>query len=284
MKSMLLVKLIFVKILLGGTMKITMLVDNVSQQGLKAKHGLSLYIEVNNHKALFDLGPDDTFIKNAKLKNIDLRKVDIVVISHGHIDHGGGLKHFLKLNNRAKIYIQKDGFAKHYSKLGFLKIPIGLNKEFAVHNQVVVIEGNHKITDNLEVFTVKTAKYKNSPANKVLYQGDNIDSFTHEQHLVVSDNEVVALFAGCSHSGVENIIETAKCYKPNVFIGGFHLIDPFTKRLVSNQYIDNIGSAIGNADDITFYTCHCTSMKGYLSLANKLENIKYLRAGDQIQL
>ncbi len=61
-------------------MKITVLVDNVTKSELKAKHGLSLYIETCKNKILFDLGSDKTFIDNAKLKNIDLSEVDIVII------------------------------------------------------------------------------------------------------------------------------------------------------------------------------------------------------------
>lgn len=75
-------------------MKIISLVENNSESGLKTKHGLSLYIETDLHKILFDLGPDDTLFENAAKRNIDISKVDIVVISHGHSDHGGALKKF----------------------------------------------------------------------------------------------------------------------------------------------------------------------------------------------
>lgn len=75
-------------------MKITALVENVSTSDLKAKHGLSLYVETKKHNLLFDLGPDQTLFKNAKKRNIDLKKVDSVIISHGHVDHGGAMKNF----------------------------------------------------------------------------------------------------------------------------------------------------------------------------------------------
>lgn len=47
------------------------------------------------HKVLFDLGPDDTFLHNAKKCGVDIAAVDTVIISHGHVDHGGGLGAFL---------------------------------------------------------------------------------------------------------------------------------------------------------------------------------------------
>lgn len=77
-------------------MRIISLVENTARAELKAKHGLSLYIETDNHRILFDLGPDKTLYANAKKRNIDLTKVDTVIISHGHADHGGALKDFFE--------------------------------------------------------------------------------------------------------------------------------------------------------------------------------------------
>lgn len=67
-------------------MKIISLVENTTKSGLQTRHGLSLYIKTRTHTILFDLGPDNTLFENAKKRDIDLSKVDIVVISHGHID------------------------------------------------------------------------------------------------------------------------------------------------------------------------------------------------------
>ena len=70
-------------------MLITALVENTAKSELKTKHGLSLHIETKKHKLLFDLGPDHTLFNNASLRGIDLTKVDTVILSHGHYDHGG---------------------------------------------------------------------------------------------------------------------------------------------------------------------------------------------------
>lgn len=91
-------------------MIVTTLVENSSlSKEYKKKHGLCLNIKTKNHNILFDLGPDDTFIENAKKLNIEIKDIDIVIISHGHKDHGGGLETFLKYNSKAKIYINKKG-------------------------------------------------------------------------------------------------------------------------------------------------------------------------------
>lgn len=75
-------------------MIITSLVENTSHSEMKAKHGLSLYIETKRHKILFDLGPNRTLFDNAAKRNIDLSPIDTVIISHGHMDHGGALAQF----------------------------------------------------------------------------------------------------------------------------------------------------------------------------------------------
>ncbi|MBS5112237.1 MAG: MBL fold metallo-hydrolase [Coprobacillus cateniformis] len=71
------------------------LVENTSiSSSFQHKHGICFYIEVENHKMLFDLGPNDLFIENAKKMNVDLKQIDTVIISHGHVDHAGALQSF----------------------------------------------------------------------------------------------------------------------------------------------------------------------------------------------
>lgn len=94
---------------------ITLVEDNQKDINLGFEHGVSLYIETDKHKLLFDVGQTELFSLNAKKMGINLADVDTVVISHGHYDHGGGLEWFLKINNRAKIYIQNSAFGEFYS-------------------------------------------------------------------------------------------------------------------------------------------------------------------------
>ena len=110
-------------------MKITILVENTTiDTRLTPKHGLSIYIETNKHKVLFDLGPDDTYLVNARILGIDLSQVDTVVLSHGHKDHGGALSGFLKVNSKARIYLHRQAFEPlllaltkpHISKISLL--------------------------------------------------------------------------------------------------------------------------------------------------------------------
>ena len=89
--------------------RIVTLLENTSRDHeLIAAHGLSFYIEWNSRKILFDLGPDESFLNNARALRIDVEDVDYVILSHGHRDHTGGLGAFLRVNEKARIYIHRN--------------------------------------------------------------------------------------------------------------------------------------------------------------------------------
>ena len=89
---------------------ITLLENGACDAALGSAHGLSLYIETPKHRILFDMGPDEQFLSNAEKLGVDLREVDLAILSHGHYDHGGGLEAFCKRNPTAKIYLRKGAF------------------------------------------------------------------------------------------------------------------------------------------------------------------------------
>ncbi len=66
--------------------------DTGIPQGLVAEHGLSFWIEKDGRVIIFDLGKSGTFVENAKKLDLNLAAAEAVVISHGHYDHGGGLR------------------------------------------------------------------------------------------------------------------------------------------------------------------------------------------------
>lgn len=97
-------------------MKIVTLLENTAcREGLRAAHGLSLYIETPRHKLLFDMGPNEDFLANAGALGVDLTAVDLAVLSHGHYDHGRGLAAFCRCNDHAPVYIHSDAFGAFYA-------------------------------------------------------------------------------------------------------------------------------------------------------------------------
>jgi glyoxylase-like metal-dependent hydrolase (beta-lactamase superfamily II) len=86
-------------------MKLTVLVDNntLIDRYFFAEPGIALFIEQGGKRILLDVGYSDIFIKNAQKMNIDLRTLDYVVLSHGHLDHTWGLDPLARLYTESKI-------------------------------------------------------------------------------------------------------------------------------------------------------------------------------------
>ena len=100
-------------------MRIVNLIENTEGKSeCLYEHGLSFYIETEGHKVLLDLGQTDNSLKNAIFLGVDLEKVDMVVLSHGHYDHSGGIIPFTKINNHAAIYMQSSAGGDYYADDG----------------------------------------------------------------------------------------------------------------------------------------------------------------------
>jgi 7,8-dihydropterin-6-yl-methyl-4-(beta-D-ribofuranosyl)aminobenzene 5'-phosphate synthase len=262
-------------------MRITALIENQSNCDLKPIHGLSLYIETEKHKILFDLGPNDTLFENAKKKGVNLENVDIVIISHGHMDHGGALEHFLKINTAAKVFVQRKAFEPHYSRFLCFNFNVGLKEELKNNKQIIMLDGDYLIDNELQLFVVPQTKKCYSNANNALYTKDGKDDFMHEQNLLIREKKNV-LVMGCGHAGVVNILERARDSKLEYCVGGYHVFNPMTKRTVSEALLDEIADEMKKYKGIQFYTCHCTGKKAYNYLCNKMENMNYLSCGETI--
>ncbi|MGI6570826.1 MAG: MBL fold metallo-hydrolase [Caldicoprobacterales bacterium] len=96
-------------------MLIKTLVENTSiSKDFGSEHALAV-CRTKKHKILLMMGASDLFLQNAKKLNVNIADVDFLVISHGHYDHGGGLKTFLKENTKAEVFLHRLAFEKHYA-------------------------------------------------------------------------------------------------------------------------------------------------------------------------
>jgi len=272
-------------------MKVVTLVENTTcDKSLKPKHGLSIYVETSRHKVLFDLGPNDAFIHNAQKLGIDLAKVDTVVISHGHFDHGGALAHFLKINDQAKIYLHRLAFEPHYIKVLFAKIYIGLDKKLAGNDRIIFVEDTLQIDDKLFIFSDVEGTFNTRSNNALLKKTANgyvRDNFSHEQNLIVSAEGKTVLFSGCSHKGIANILRTAKKYTPAIdaVFGGFHLYNPASKVVESPEVVAQLAHELSDHDTV-FYTGHCTGDSAFECMRGSMgcEKVKRLSTGTIVEL
>lgn len=262
-------------------MKIAVLAENTAVSGdIEAEHGLSLYIETEGKKILFDMGQTEVFARNAEIMGIDLAEVDTAVLSHGHYDHGGGMAKFIEINNKADIYVSRYAFDECYS--GAEKF-IGINKDLEQNPRLKLVDDYQSLSDNAKLFSCNDRKLENpidSAGLSVLTDGVRCaDTFRHEQYLLINEKCRKLLISGCSHKGILNICEW---FAPDVLVGGFH----FMKQDVStkNDVLDISAKRLLEYNT-EYYTCHCTGKEQYNYLKNIMKDrLNYLSGGQIIEL
>lgn len=274
-------------------MIIKVLAENTSiSKDIGFEHGLSLYIETERHKILFDVGASGLFLKNAEKMGADIADVDYLVISHGHYDHGGGLCAFLKENKKAEVFIHRLALGKHYAERAEGKIEyIGLGEDLKRNPQIVFTADRFFIDRGMELFS-NTAEPGPPPrANRglMMEQGGKLtaDGFLHEQNLIIRENDKSLLITGCAHKGIINILKQVKDLKgyfPDYIIGGFHLWSRNPEDCESEKGIDEVARALAAAG-AKCYTGHCTGLLPYKRLKAQMgERIGYLAAGEEIEI
>ena len=257
-------------------MKIWTLMENTACcDDLACEHGLSLYIEANGQRILFDAGQSAAFADNAEKMGIDLSQVDLCILSHGHYDHGGGLKRFLGVNDHAKVYVSRHAFGDYYNAAEKF---IGLDWELLGEERIVFVGDNLTLSDTLSLHGCGnfpqpyfTDGYGMQVKRKNALEADD---FRHEMYLLIREGERRILVSGCSHRGVMNI---KTWFAPDVFIGGFHLmkLDPEKEatrlKFTAMELLKK---------ETVYYTGHCTGDVQYAALkAHMGERLQRLSTG-----
>jgi len=263
-------------------LRIKVLLENTqARPDVLTEHGLSLYMETERHKILFDMGQSDRFAQNAQRMSVELSDVDTAVLSHGHYDHGGGLSRFMELNHAAQIYLSRYAFEPHYSGT---ERYIGLDTTLAGEPRLVSAADHVRIDDELELFSCNRLPHPyptDSAGLTTKYDSDFVpDDFRHEQYLLVHDGTRRVLISGCSHKGILNIMEW---FHPDVLIGGFH----FMKLDLNGEGRKTLtqAAAVLSTYPAVFYTCHCTGVEQYEFLKNLMgDQLHYLACGQEIVL
>ena len=253
-------------------MKVVTLIENTtSNAGFACEHGLSLYIESGEHRILFDFGQSAVFAENAQKLGVDLEQVDIAVLSHGHYDHGGGIKKFLDCNSIAPIYVSDMAFVSHYNASGKY---IGLDQALLECDRITFMNDKQEVAPGIcLISSVKqeTIVPIDSAGLTVLEQGILIpEEFRHEQYLLIEENGKRICISGCSHKGILNIVHW---FQPNVLIGGFH----FMKLDPQSPVLEETAKELLKYPT-TYYTGHCTGQAQFDRLksimGNRLNEIK----------
>ena len=277
-------------------MRIINLIENTEgPSGCAYAHGLSFYVETKKHRMLLDLGPSGETLQNAQIRGIDLKKVDTVILSHGHYDHSGGILPFAGINDHALIYMQETAVGDYFSDRG-KSAPeryeyIGIDKDIAKLPQVRFLQGDNQLDEELELFTIKNRSHKLPSSNKriLVRKGDLLqcDDFVHEQFLVIRQGKTRILMSGCAHSGILSIMD-AFCDKygkePDLVISGFHLMKKAEYTGDEIREIEEIAEELKKYST-RFITCHCTDLPAFDRMKAIMgDQLTYVHSGEEIDI
>ncbi len=207
-------------------LEITILTENVAGGKFLAEHGLSYLINIDNELVLFDTGHSDVFLKNANALGFDIHNnVTKVVLSHGHWDHGDGLRFIAN-----KTLIAHPGsFVKRYRKANGTTVGLTLSKK-EINEKFTLIESKNSYKVSANLFFLgeipRTNSFESKTTTFELENGEE-DFIPDDSALAAVVNNELVVITGCSHSGICNICEHAKkitgINKIAAVIGGFHL-------------------------------------------------------------
>jgi 7,8-dihydropterin-6-yl-methyl-4-(beta-D-ribofuranosyl)aminobenzene 5'-phosphate synthase len=181
----------------SNDLSLTIIYDNNPfKKGLETRWGFSCCVEGTEKTILFDVGGESSvLLGNMKKLGITPDSIDIIVLSHIHHDHIGGLSDFLKVNSEVTVYMPKS-------------LPPSVKD--------IVKRAGAKLTE----------VHKPIKICKDAYSTGELGGFIKEQSLTIKTTKGLVVITGCAHPGIANIVNKAKeMLKTDVYLalGGFHL-------------------------------------------------------------
>lgn len=279
----------------------------VQREGLKYDFGFSTVIEYNGQTILFDAGTDARiFERNLESLKIDLREVDIAILSHGHYDHQGGFDYLLSVNPNVKIYLPNDFFSLGAPvKFPFREpepdVAATLPKDEQYFRGESVVEGMVTVptgrfwTSNVEYVTAAKEVLPGVtliPTTSTM-MGTYIKYPPFEQNpqfiglpelsASFATNQGQIIIAGCSHSTIETIIkETQKVCPDKIYLvaGGFHLI-PYGR-----DYIEGLAGRMHKDYGVQCVApAHCTGHMGFSIFRKEFgDHYRFFGLGETVRL
>jgi 7,8-dihydropterin-6-yl-methyl-4-(beta-D-ribofuranosyl)aminobenzene 5'-phosphate synthase len=280
------------------TLKVTVLVEdsvNVKKPNLIAKHGLSLLVETKlagvNSRLLMDVGPGpDIALRNADMIDMDMKKIDSIMLSHGHYDHTGALLAVLKhIDHSIPIIAHPNVFNPKFSYKPALTT-IGMQFDvpdiravggelLLTRDSIVFLNGVFSSGEILRKTSFEEVKgFWTVECNRFIK-----DNVIDEQALFINVREKgLVILTGCAHAGIINTVRHAKrvtgINDVYAVIGGFHLGQADDVRIQKSI------EELKKYDLKRIYPCHCTGKKAISQLSKSFGDLCIpIHTGDTIE-
>jgi len=262
--------------------QITVLYDAFGKTSAMQKDwGYAALIEYGGKRILFDTGGNsDVLAQNAKAKGVDLSKLDFVVMSHRHGDHMGGMAYLLSVNPGVKIYAPRDGFGGIY----------GSDAPSAFYRKDATLPPEERYFDGAPPEVVRLgaawpgAHFQIIDKNTEIAPGFHLISLVSDKpgtlelrdlSLAVDTPDGLVIVVGCSHPGIDKIVEAAAKINPRIKLiaGGLHLV------VAKDDEIDRIATTLRDTYKVGYVAPgHCTGEPTFAAL-RKAFGERYLYAG-----
>jgi 7,8-dihydropterin-6-yl-methyl-4-(beta-D-ribofuranosyl)aminobenzene 5'-phosphate synthase len=274
--------------LAADAVRVTILYDAFGKtSAMKQDWGYAAFVEYGGKRILFDTGDDPKILAaNAKANGVDLSRLDFVVLSHRHSDHMGGLDHVLHVNPNVTIYAPKEGFGIYGSSLPgtFYRRDASLPAEqryFAGSPPEVMKFGSAWPRAHFEL--VDNAREIAPGIHLISLVSDKPGTLElREVSLAIDTPDGLVLIVGCSHPGIDKILEAAGSIDKHVHVvvGGLHLVtadDAVVAQAVASLHdtwkVDSIAPG------------HCTGEPAFTALRKAFGNhYVYAGLGSRLQL
>jgi len=272
--------------------KISTLSENTANFGFLAEWGLSLLVEVDEARILFDTGLSFSAVHNARLMGIDLSKIDCIVLSHGHADHTGGLRQVLRICGQVPVIGHPDIWtAKHVRRnegpAQYRGIPFSaeqlesLGARFKLGAEPIRITDRIMTTGEIPMLT----GYEYIEDNLFVKEGGLLqpDKLADDLSLVIDTDYGLVVILGCAHRGLINTLRHAQKITGNnsvyAAVGGTHLLR------ASQERMDNTIADLKQMGIQRLGVSHCTGFHACAQLAREFGDIFFLNnAGNRFTL
>ncbi len=256
--------------------RITTLSENTANIGFLAESDLSILIEADGLKVLFDTGASISAVHNAQLLGIDLSEIDRIVLSHGHYDHTGGLREVLRRAGRKEViahpavwgrkYGRMEGQPERYIGIPFLREGLEvMGASFNLSAEPVRISANMMTTGEVPLVTDYEAVDPN-----LMVKDDGVykpDTLADDLGLIIDADFGLVVILGCAHRGMVNTLRRAQKLtgKKQIYavIGGTHL------RRASAERLEKTAAALKEMGVQKLGVSHCTGFGASSYLARE---------------